>query len=141
MGGWLFARMERLPSGSAPLYFPPLERKRHAQAGFQGVLSMTIDVKPGQTVRVTIRKQIRRESARKTLERLFMKDRSIAGPLMLRARNFRPLPKRRGGRIWTKRPNKVHPQLSAGTSATIKVTPQVLHDLASVKQYIEVSAQ
>lgn len=102
---------------------------------------MPIDAKPGQMIRVTIRTHVRRESARKTLERLFLKDKAVARPLQLRQRNFVPLPKRRGGRIWTKRPNKVHPRLAAGASATIKVTPQVLHDLASVERYVEVSAQ
>ncbi len=69
---------------------------------------MAIDAKPGQTVRVTISKNINREGARKTLERLFMKDKAISGPIELRSRNFIPLPKRRGGCIWTKYPNKLH---------------------------------
>ena len=100
---------------------------------------MAIDLKPGTTVRVTINKTINRESARKTLERLFMKDKTISGPIEKRSRNFIPLPKRRGGAIWTKRPNKVHPDLSRGTAATIKVTPQAAKDLRSVEDFIEVA--
>jgi len=99
---------------------------------------MAIDLKPGTTVRVTINKTINRESARKTLERLFMKDKTISGPIEKRSRNFIPLPKRRGGAIWTKRPNKVHPDLSRGTAATIKVTPQAAKDLRSVEDFIQV---
>jgi hypothetical protein len=96
------------------------------------------EAKAGQQIRVTISKTIRRESARKTLERLFMSDKAVSGPLAARSRNFRELPKRRGGVIWTKRPNKVHPQLPRGAWATIKVTPQVLRDLNSVADLVTV---
>ena len=102
---------------------------------------MAIDLKPGTTVRVTINKNINRESARKTLERLFMKDKAVAGPIEKRSRNFIPLPKRRGGQIWTKRPNKIHLQLAKGDAATLTVTPQALKDLASVSTFVEVSAK
>ena len=93
---------------------------------------------PGQTVRVTIKRLINRAAARKTIERLFLKDRTHSDPLERRSVNFIPLPKRRGGQIWTKRPNKVHPPLAAGDSATFKATPQTLRDLNSVKQFVEV---
>lgn len=99
---------------------------------------MAIDLKPGTTVRVTINKYITRESARKTLERLFMKDKAISGPIEKRSRNFVEIPGRRGGRIWTKRPNKVHPALGRGTVATVKVTPQSAKDLRSVESFIQV---
>ena len=99
---------------------------------------MAIDLKPGTTVRVTINKNINRESARKTLERLFMKDKAVAGPIEKRSRNFIPLPKRRGGAIWTKRPNKVHCDLSRGASATIRTTPQSIKDLNSVAGFVDV---
>jgi hypothetical protein len=91
------------------------------------------------TVRVTITKTVTRESARKTLERLFMRDRAVAGPLEARSANFKALPRRRGGRIWTKRPNKVHPRLEKGTVATIPATPQYLRDLESVKAFVSVA--
>jgi hypothetical protein len=99
---------------------------------------MAIDLKPGQTVRVTISKKITREAARKTLERLFMKDKAIKTPLDRRSRNFVEIPGRRGGRIWTKRPNKIHPVLERGTAATVKVTPQAVKDLKSVEDFIQV---
>lgn len=99
---------------------------------------MSIQAKPGQDLTVTVTATITRDSARKTLERLFMKDKAVAEPLAARSRNFIPLPKRRGGTIWTKRPNKLFPQLSRGASATITATPQVLRDLNSVASFVEV---
>ena len=38
---------------------------------------MAIEVEPGKTVRVTINKTVNRDSARKTLERLFLQDKAI----------------------------------------------------------------
>jgi hypothetical protein len=99
---------------------------------------MALKLQPGKSVRVTISKAITRASARKTLERLFMRDKAISGPLNLRSRNFKELPKRRGGQIWTKRPNKLHPDLIKGVSASVKVTPQSVRDLNSVESFIEV---
>lgn len=102
---------------------------------------MAIEAKPGQTLQVTIKKSVNRESARKTLWRLFMSDKVAAAPLKARTANFIPLPKRRGGCIWTKRPNKVHPSLSRGDVANIKATPQALKDLNSVAAFVEVAAK
>jgi hypothetical protein len=99
---------------------------------------MALKLQSGKSVRVTISKAITRASARKTLERLFMRDKAVSGPIALRSRNFIELPKRRGGQIWTKRPNKVHPSLIKGASATVKTTPQSIRDLASVETFIEV---
>jgi len=101
---------------------------------------MPLDFKPGTALRVTIHKTINRAAAKKTLERLFMTDRAVAQPIAARERNFKPIPGRRGGRVWTKYPNKVHPALDRGTAATIKATPQALKDLASVADFIEVQA-
>ena len=101
---------------------------------------MALDLTPGKTIKVTISKHVARESAKKTLERLFLKDKSVAAPLNQRSRNFKELPKRRGGQIWTKRPNKVHPDLNKGASAKVKATPQFLRDLASVEDFVEVKA-
>ena len=99
---------------------------------------MALDLKPGKTVRVTINKTIKRDAARKTLERLFMRDKAVRGPIDARSKNFREQPKRRGGQIWTKRPNKVHPALNPGTAANVKVTPQAIKDLNSVAEFIQV---
>jgi hypothetical protein len=99
---------------------------------------MAFNLKPGQSVRVTISKHINRASAIKTLERLFMKDAVIVAPIEARSANFKPIPKRRGGRIWTKRVNKVHPNLIKGVQATVKTTPQSIKDLNSVAEFVEV---
>jgi len=101
---------------------------------------MAIAAKPGQTLQVTVSKHINRASARKTIERVFMLDKAVSKPISRRSRNFKELPKRRGGQIWTKRPNKIHPDLAQGTSATIKATPQLLRDLTSVESFVQVKA-
>jgi hypothetical protein len=99
---------------------------------------MALDLKTNATVKVTINKHVSRASARKTLERLFLADKSVCAPLDARSANFIPLPKRRGGCIWTKRVNKIHPELVQGATATITATPQVIKDLNSVATFIEV---
>jgi len=101
---------------------------------------MAITAKPGQKIRVTISRAITRDTARKTIERLFCKDKSITKPIDARSRNFIPLPKRRGGCIWTKRVNKVHAEIIQGKAATIIATPQALRDLASVATFVEIAA-
>jgi len=97
-----------------------------------------LKLETGKSVRVTISKSITRASARKTLERLFMRDKAVSGPMALRSRNFIELPKRRGGQIWTKRPNKLHPALAKGDSAKVLVTPQSIKDLGSVEGFVTV---
>ena len=100
---------------------------------------MAIAAIPGGKFRVTITKSITRDAAFKTLERLFSTDKAVTAPIDARSANFEDKPKRRGGRIWTKRPNKVHLTLDKGTSATIKATPQHARDLASVQEFVEVA--
>ena len=102
---------------------------------------MASELKSGQTIRVTISKTINRASARKTIERLFMQDKEVVKPLNTRSRNFIELPKRRGGQIWTKRPNKIHTALTPGAAATIKTTPQSLKDLNSVAYFLDIKPQ
>ena len=101
---------------------------------------MAIELKTGQTARITITKTINRASARKTLERIFLLDDAHVGPLDARSANFIPLPKRRGGCIWTKRPNKVFPKIIKGAAATIKATPSILRDLTIVAAFVEIAA-
>lgn len=103
-------------------------------------MASELNVKPGGSVKVTISKAITRAAAKKTIERLFMGDKTVAGPIEDRSKNFIPLPKRRGGTIWTKRPNKVHPELVKGVAVTIKATPQHMRDLKSVAEFVEVAA-
>ena len=99
---------------------------------------MALKLESGKSVRVTINKTITRAAARKTLERLFMRDKAVSGPMARRSRNFIELPKRRGGQIWTKRPNKLHPALDKGDSAKVLVTPQSIKDLGSVEGFVTV---
>jgi hypothetical protein len=101
---------------------------------------MAIELTPGKTIRVTVNRTINRAAARKTIERLFMKDKSIGNAINVRSRNFIPLPKRRGGCIWTKRVNKVHAVLDRGQAATIQTTPQSIRDLKSVAEFLEIAA-
>ncbi len=101
---------------------------------------MAIELKPGQTVRVTVSKNITRDAARKTIERLFLKDKAIRTPIAIRSANFKEIPKRRGGVIWTKRPNKVHPNLDKGASATLKTTAASIRDLKSVETFVDVAS-
>lgn len=101
---------------------------------------MAIELKPGKTLTVTINKHISRDSARKTLQRLFLQDKAVVKPIAVRSANFKEIAKRRGGCIWTKRPNKVHPSLAQGASATIKATVQSIKDLNSVASFVEVKS-
>lgn len=99
-----------------------------------------MDFKAGQNIKVTISKAPTRAAARKTLERVFMRDKAFAAPIGARSANFIPLPRRRGGRIWTKYPNKIHGNIAKGAHATVTVTAQVLKDLKSVEDMVQVAA-
>ena len=99
---------------------------------------MAVTAKPGSSFKVTINKKITRAQAATTIERLFMADKAIWSPIAAREKNFKPIPKRRGGRIWTKWPNKVHPVLVQGVTATIPASAQFARDLASVADFVEV---
>lgn len=98
-----------------------------------------LTAKPGETFAVKIVKTPTRESARKTLERLFMQDDEFRAPIDARARNHKDRPKRRGGRIYTKYTRKVHPDLAIGSTANVKATTQYARDLQSVARFVEVS--
>jgi hypothetical protein len=100
---------------------------------------MALNLESGRDVRVTISKHITRAAAKKTLERIFMQDKAVVAPLDARSANFLPIPGRRGGRIWTKHANKIHPELEVGASAKIRVTPQAIRDLNSVEKFISVA--
>lgn len=99
-----------------------------------------MDFKAGQIVKVTVSKAVSRAGALKTLERLFMKDLTFAAPILARTGNFVALPRRRGGRIWTKYPNKIHPTFVKGSVATLKITAQVAKDLKSIKDFVKVAS-
>ena len=100
---------------------------------------MALQAAPGKKFKVTIKSAITRASAQKTIERLFMKDKAVAAPCVERESHFTDLPKRRGGRIWTKYSNKLHPSIVTGTTATIIATAQHAKDLDSVASFVDVS--
>jgi len=99
---------------------------------------MALTAQPGGKFQVTITKAPTRHTAAATLERLFMRDKAVRAPLEARAKNFQAKPKRRGGRIWTKYPNKLHPTLTVGRSATLLATAQYAKDLDSVAEFVDV---
>ena len=94
--------------------------------------------KPGKTFTVTLTRTPTRESARKTIERLFMSDGEFRAPIDARAARHSDRPKRRGGRIYTKYARKVHPTLEKGVTATVRATPQHVRDLQSVATFVDV---
>lgn len=104
-----------------------------------GEAFMSLEAKPGKKFSVTITKTPTRASAVATLERLAMRDDKIAGPIEERSSNFKSKPKRRGGRIWTKWPNKVHPVLKTGVSFSVPATAQYAKDLNSVETFVSVA--
>lgn len=100
---------------------------------------MSLKSTPGSKFEVTISKAITRASALATLERLSMRDKGFAAPIEARAANFKARPKRRGGRIWTKWPNKIHPTLAQGVKFSVPATAQYARDLDSVADFVKVT--
>ncbi len=101
---------------------------------------MSVSAKPGGKFEVKITKALTRATAVTTLERLFMLDKKISGPIRAREARFVAKPKRRGGCIWTKYPNKVHPVLKVGVGATVPATAQYARDLNSVAEFVSIKA-
>ena len=101
---------------------------------------MALDLQTGGKVKVTISKRLERESARKTLQRLFLSDEAFRAPYDARRKNFVDKPKRRGGRIYTKYARNPVIDLDKGTTATVAATPQHVRDLQSVERYVTVEA-
>ena len=101
---------------------------------------MDTTFKPDSMISVTLTKTPTRAAAAKTLERLFMKCKKFAAPVVARNANFKAIPKRRGGRIWTKYPNKAHAKMDKGSVAKIQATPSHLRDLESVSEFVEIKA-
>ncbi len=100
---------------------------------------MAIDVAPGTLVQVKLAKQPKRAAAIKTLDRLFRKDGKIKKELE-RLKETRPTRfHTRGGRPWGDRPPQLRPfKLQTGASCKIVASVDVIRDLASVGEYVEV---
>lgn len=101
---------------------------------------MAVDVKTNSKIRVTINRTVRREAARKTLERLFMSDPEVSGPIKARSKNFKTVTKRWGGTHWTNHPSKIHLSLQPGDSATLVATSQYIRDLGSVSDIVVIES-
>jgi len=94
--------------------------------------------RPGKTFDVTVTKTLARESARKTIQRLFMSDPAFRAPIDARAARHSDRPKRRGGRIYVKHTRKIPVELPVGAAAKVPATTQHARDLMSVAPFVEV---
>lgn len=98
------------------------------------------EIKPGQWVTITVKTQPRSEGGRKTLARLLEKDPS-AKKERERAKRSRPREQHsRGGRMWNDNPPMIKVvTVKPGASGRIFASVDVLKDMASVAQYVEVA--
>lgn len=102
---------------------------------------MSLDLKPGAKIAVTITKDPTNAAAAKTLSRLFAKD---AANRRLGRKRQKMLQAavtyiRRGGRPWANRPKApalVKP--ARGTTCRLTTTTDMIHDLASVRRFVEI---
>lgn len=97
-----------------------------------------MDIQPGSRVKVMVKSTLKTTRARKTLARLFIKDRAVR-----KVRRTQPKPvisSRRAGRLWHNRPegSNLRPP-AVGDSANIVATVDVIQDLQSVAKYIDVN--
>lgn len=101
---------------------------------------MAIDVAPGTLVQVKVTHRPRRVAAVKTLERLFRKDRGFKKAIERLQETRVTRIDRRGGRPWGDRPPQIMPfKIERGASCKIVASVDVLKDLASVGDAIEVT--
>lgn len=102
---------------------------------------MPNEIQPGTNIKIEVTRTPVRESAAKTLSRLFAKDRKNQKAdrlrTKLRAAQFRDT--RRGGRIWVVRPKAPRlVQPGRGDSCQIRATIDVIRDLGSVRAFVKV---
>ena len=100
-------------------------------------------IKPGQNVTVRIVERPKNAAARKTLIRLLSKDREaqreVERQRKIRKRHLNS--QIEDDRLWPNRLVKQQPVTAdAGNTGTIRASVDVLRDLNSVQQYVEVSA-
>ncbi len=100
---------------------------------------MANNVAAGSLVEIKIARMPRREAAVKTLDKLFRKDASHKKEIV-RLQKSRPTRfDRRGGRPWGDRPTQLRPyKIAKGSSAKIVATLDVLKDIASLGDTVEV---
>jgi hypothetical protein len=97
------------------------------------------EVEAGSKVKVTVTSDKLSEGAAKTLARLFLKDPQIA---RTRRQEPKPIePRTRAGRQWNVRPQgSVASRPRKGDSCELICTLDVVRDLESVKNYVEITA-
>jgi hypothetical protein len=101
------------------------------------------DITPGQTIRVSVTRIPSSESAAKTVRRVLLKDKALSDEKRAaKTRRVRAMrPKTRGGRPWLVRPIKaVLVKSEPGESGVVTATGDVIRDLQSVGNCVEISA-
>ncbi len=101
---------------------------------------MASQVKPGQWISVKITALPKSAAGRKTMLRLFEKDRVVKAERNRLARSREPSSHRRGGRQWWDRPPRLQ-VVTTRPGATYKVfgSVDVLRELESLKGCVEIS--
>ncbi len=101
---------------------------------------MAAEIKPGGWVNVTVKKEPRSHGGRKTLLRMLAKDPSVRKDRE-RMKKTRPRDEhQRGGRLWQDYPSHLRPtSIPAGTTFRVKASLDVLKEMQSVAEYIELT--
>ncbi len=99
-----------------------------------------MDIQPGTTVRIEIKRVPRTAAAVRTLTRICAKDPEVSRAHRIRKRKRPSIrAKQRGGRIWQHRMrSRVPVTLDVGKAYTVRATLDVVRDLASVERFIDV---
>jgi hypothetical protein len=102
--------------------------------------TMASQVKPGQWINVKVTALPKSVSGRKTMVRIFEKDRAAQSERRRLAKTRKPRADRRGGRLWWDRPARLQ-VVSTQPGATYKVfgSVDVLRELASLKGCVEIT--
>ena len=101
---------------------------------------MASQVKPGQWINVKITALPKSAGGRKTMVRVFEKDRQVQAERRRLARSRKPSSHRRGGRQWWDRPPQLEiVQTRPGATYKVFGSVDVLRDLESLKGCVEIS--
>ena len=101
---------------------------------------MASQVKPGQWINVKITALPKSAGARKTMIRVFEKDREVRTERRRLSRSRMPSAHRRGGRPWWDRPPQLQiVETKPGTTYKVFGSVDVLRDLESLKGCVEIS--
>jgi hypothetical protein len=99
-------------------------------------------IEPGQTLTFTVKSLPGREAQRKTIQRLMRMQRSVQNglrSLSKRRQRDRNRTYQRAGRMWTHRIAATRlAHVAPGEAFTLTVTPQIIPDIRSVEEHLEV---